>query len=184
MNTALSNLRFNGMSLLFTLRDLIRPRKPILEELGIEPGFTVLDYGCGPGGYVGGAAELVGETGTVYALDMHPLAVRRVQELAQKLARRKGLANVKTIHSDCKTGLPGESVDLVLLYDIFHALDEPEAILAELHRVLKRDGVLSVSDHHMKDEAIVSEITGSHLFKLANKARRTSSFVKTSNGAC
>ncbi|MBN1888529.1 MAG: class I SAM-dependent methyltransferase [Thermoflexales bacterium] len=178
MDTAMSNLAFNGMSLFFSLRDLVQPRRPILEEAGVEAGFTLLDYGCGPGGYVGGAAELVGEAGTVYALDVHPLAVRRVQELAQ----RKGLTNVKTIHSDCQTGLPDGSVDLVLLYDIFHMLNAPEAILAELHRVLKRDGVLSVSDHHMEDGAILSGITGSQLFDLARKGKRTLSFVKASNG--
>lgn len=62
----------------------------------------------------------------------------------------KKLANVETIHSDCKTGLPDNSVDAVLLYDTFHDLSDPDGVLEELHRVLKPDGILSFSDHHMK----------------------------------
>jgi ubiquinone/menaquinone biosynthesis C-methylase UbiE len=72
----------------------------------------------------------------VYALDLHPLAVERVRTLA----RKQQLGNVETIQSDCATGLPDGSVDVVLLYDIFHMLSEPDAILGELHRVLPNPG--------------------------------------------
>jgi len=157
---------------MFTLRDLVRPRKEILKEADIEPGFRVLDYGCGPGGYVGGAAELAGQSGKVYALDLHPLALRRVQELA----RKRQLTNVETIHSDCQTGLPDDSINVVLLYDIFHMLSEPQAILAELHRVLKPDGTLSLMDPHMDENKILSGVTGGRLFRLSNKRARTYRF--------
>jgi ubiquinone/menaquinone biosynthesis C-methylase UbiE len=67
------------MSVVFKVRDLLQPPRKVLEEVGIKPGLRVLDYGCGPGGYVADAAERVGESGTVYALDIHPLAIQRVQ---------------------------------------------------------------------------------------------------------
>jgi ubiquinone/menaquinone biosynthesis C-methylase UbiE len=146
----------------------------ILKEVGIKPGFRVLDYGCGPGSYIIPLAELVGESGKVYALDIHPLAIRKVQDIASK----KQLTNVKTILSDCKTGLPDNSLDVVLLYDIFHHLSEPDLILKELRRVLKLDGVLSFSDHHMKENEIISRVTNSGLFKLARKGQRTYTFLK------
>ena len=49
-------------------------------------------------------------------------------------------------------------------------------ILAELHRVLKRDGTLSFNDHHMHEMEILSRVTSGHLFKLARKGKRTWSF--------
>lgn len=49
----------------------------------------------------------------VYALDIHPLAIQMVQNLPSK----KKLMNVTTIHSDCRTGLPDKSLDVVLWYD-------------------------------------------------------------------
>jgi ubiquinone/menaquinone biosynthesis C-methylase UbiE len=85
---------------------------------------------------------------------------------------------VETIHSDCKTGLPDSSVDVVLLYDTFHALRDPNGVLEELHRVLKPDGVLSFSDHHMKENEIISKVTIRGLFNLSKKDKTTYSFLK------
>ena len=90
----------------------------------------------------------------------------------------KRLPDVETIQSDCKTGLPDASVDVVLLYDIFHDLSDPDGVLAELHRVLKQDGILSFSDHHLKENEIVSGVTRNGLFKLLRKGERTYSFGK------
>ena len=61
MDKHLSNFGFRLMSLEFTLRDLFRPRKNILREVGIKPGFWVLDYGCGPGTYVIAVAKVARE---------------------------------------------------------------------------------------------------------------------------
>ncbi len=174
MRRLISKLSFELMALSFRLRDFFNPPRSILEEAGIEPGFRVLDYGCGPGSYVTVAAELVGKTGRVYALDINPLAVRRVQSIASK----RKLTNVETICSDCRTGLPDNSVDVVLLYDTFHLLNNPNEVLEELHRVLKPEGILSFSDHHMKESEILSRVTNRGLFRLWKKGKKTYSFLK------
>ena len=174
MEKRMTDLGFRGMSLAFKFRDLFSPRGKILEEVGIEPGFTVLDYGCGSGSYVVATAELVGKSGKVFALDIQPLAVRKVRQLASK----KQLDNVEAIQSDCQTGLPDGSVDVALLYDTFHKLDEPDAVLGELNRVLRPGGVLSFSDHHMKEDEAVSAVTSGGLFRLSGKGRKTYGFTK------
>ena len=169
-----SNLDFRLMSLTYKFRDLLQPRMSILKEVGIESGFHVLDFGCGPGSYITPLAELVGKSGKIYALDIHPLAIQAVQ----RIASRKRLANVQTILSDCKTGLPPNRLDVVLLYDILHHLDDPNGVLAELHRVLKTKGILSLSDHHLKQDEIISRVTSGGLFKLSAKGKRTYSFSR------
>jgi len=169
-----SNLGFRLMSLSYKFRDLRLPRMNILKEVGIKPGFHVLDYGCGPGSYIMPLAELVGESGKVYALDIHPLAIQKVQDIASK----KQLTNVETILSDCQTGLPDNTLDAVILYDIFHHLSDPDVVLKELHRVLKPDGILSFGDHHMEESEIVSKVTNSGLFKLSRKGEITYTFLK------
>ena len=168
------NLHFNLMSLTYKFRDMFLPRKNILTEVGIKPGYHVLDYGCGPGSYIIPLAELVGESGQIYALDIHPLAIQKVQRIALK----KQWANVKTILSDCQTGLPESSVDVVLLYDVFHDLGNSDRVLEELHRVLKPDGILSVTDHHMEEDEIVSKVTNGGFFRLSQKGDKTYSFLK------
>jgi len=174
MDKSESNFHFKAMSFTYKLRDFFLPRMNILKEVKIKQGFHVLDYGCGPGSYIIPFAELVGKSGKIYALDIHPLAIQKVQRIASK----KQLKNVETIHSDCKTGLQGNSIDVILLYDILHDLGEADEILKELHRVLKSNGILSVRDHHMKENEIVSKITNRDLFTLPIKGKRTYNFLK------
>ncbi len=169
-----SKLYFKGMSLIFRIRDLISPRRDVLAEVGIKPGFYVLDYGCGPGGYISALAKLVGTSGRIYALDIHPLAIRAVQ----KIALRERMENLETIRSDRETGLPDNSLDVVLLYDVFHGLSNPNGVLEEIHRVLKPDGILSFSDHHIGEDEIISRVTETGLFRLSRKGNKTYSFLK------
>jgi len=173
MDQSMSDLRFRGMALRFRVRDILRPRQPILQEACIGRGDTVLDFGCGPGSYSLLAAQMVGAQGKVYALDIQPLAVRHVAQIA----RQRGLTNLDTIQSNCHTGLLPATVDVALLYDIFHMFSWPQLILRELQRVLKPEGRLSVNDHHLSPAQIVAGLTQAGLFRLAEKGRFTHSFI-------
>jgi ubiquinone/menaquinone biosynthesis C-methylase UbiE len=170
----MSSFGFKLMSLMFKVRDFFRPRLDVLNEAGIKSGLSILDYGCGPGSYIMPLAELVGPSGKIYALDIHPLAIKEVK----RIAAREGIENIETIQSDCKTGLSDSSVDVVLLYDTFHCLSQPVHVLRELHRVLKTGGTLSFSNHHMKEQDILTRVTNTGLFKLFKKGERTYNFSK------
>ncbi len=174
MDKPMPDIMFKGMSFIFKIRDFISPRKDVLEEVGIKPGFHVLDFGCGPGSYSTIAAEQVGASGKIYSLDIHPISAQKVREAAA----RQNLTNIETICSDCATGLEDSSVDVVLLYDIFHMLSNKHVVLSEIHRTLKPEGILSFSDHHMKEEKILPGVTGGGLFKLSGKGKKTYTFLK------
>ncbi len=169
-----SGLHFYFHACFFKLRDLFFSRALILEEVPIKPGFQVVDYGCGPGSYITLLAGMVGETGRVYAVDAHPLAIKKVSGIIAK----KNLKNVTALRSDCRTELPDNSIDVVLLYDVFHALDDSDGVLKELYRVLKADGILSFQDHRMKDDEIVYELTKARYFQLLKKGKKTYTFQK------
>ena len=171
----MSDLWFKLMALEFRIRDRLRPRIDIVKEVGLKPGFKVLDFGCGPGGYVPPVSELIGEDGRLYALDVMPVAI----EMAKNLVANRKLTNVETILSDGKTGLPDGSLDVVLLYDVFHDLENQNLVLKELHRVLRPEGILSFSDHHMNEAEIISKITNQGLFHLLRKEKHTYTFTKT-----
>jgi precorrin-6B methylase 2 len=128
----------------------------LLRTLGVRAGHTVLDFGCGSGTYAIPAAEIVGKKGRVYALDKDHKAL---DELMAN-ARKAGLQNIERIDSSGKVriGLERESIDVVLLFDVFHSYYFKERsqrgkLLAEIQRVLKRDGALLVYPKHMEDEA-------------------------------
>ena len=174
MDKPQSSFSFRGMAFIFKLRDFFRPRGNVLNEVGIQPGALVLDFGCGPGGYILPLSRLVGPYGMIYALDMNPMAIRAVKNIAFK----NNLSNVETIISDGKTGLNDMSMDFVLFYDVLHHLSHPEDILAELSRVLKPDGILSVSDHHLKEEEITNNITASGYFRLLRRGEKVYNFAR------
>jgi len=98
--------------------------------------------------------------------------------MVENTAFRKRLTNVQTILSDCKTGLASNSLDAVLLYDTFHDLRDKNGVLEELHRILKPSGILSFSDHHMREKETISGVTERGLFTLSRRGKRTFSLSK------
>jgi len=168
------NTSFRVMSFLFRIRDrFMKPRKQLL-KVGIEEGQTVLDFGCGPGSYVIPTAGMVGERGSVYALDIHPLAMRAVERKAKK----ERLTNITTILSGRDTGLPDESVDLILLYDTIHMIRDKVTLLKELHRVLKPNGLLSILAEHIKVDDVLEIMGKDGLFYLKDQHGKLVNFEK------
>ena len=108
----------------------------------VQEGQSFLDYGCGTGSFTLPAARTVGANGKVYALDCFHRQLKIVEEKSKK----EGLANIETILSDSQTGLPDECVDVVWMCDVFHEVKDRRAVLKELHRVLKMEGVLVIYD--------------------------------------
>lgn len=174
----MSNLYFRSMSLFLRVREKFSHPREQLVASGLGPGQTVLDFGCGVGSYTIPAARLVGEGGQVHALDIHPLAI----ETVERRAKKEKLANVKTIRSDRATGLPDESVNAVLLYDVFHMVPDRGALLRELHRILKPDGVLSVLPHHMTTAEFLTAMQEGNLFSTPVQHGAAFDFRKNGSG--
>ena len=137
--TRMANFTFLMATILMRIRGFFRNKKAEVLLTGAKRGDVILDYGCGIGFNTISAAEIVGKEGMVYALDIHPLAIKSVE----KKIREKGLKNIKTILSGLDTGLPDESVDIVILYNVLPMVKDRPALIKELYRVLKPGGVLS-----------------------------------------
>jgi len=140
---SLSNkVHFKMMSLVHeTLYGLFRDPYKALNAAGLEPDQKVLEVGCGPGFFTIPAARIVGDKGTVHALDISPLAVERVQQKIEK----EGATNVETILANAaQTGLPDQSFDLVFVFGLAHSVGDMESILTELHRLLRPGGILAI----------------------------------------
>jgi ubiquinone/menaquinone biosynthesis C-methylase UbiE len=162
------------MSFFFKVRDIIKSPMIKIEKADIKSGDIVLDYGCGPGSFTLAAAEVVASSGKVYAADINPLAVKKVK----KVASRKGLKNIETIQTECKTGLENNSVDVVMCFDTFHDVNDKDSLLSEFHRVLKSDSTLAFDDHHLNEDEIITKITENGLFSLAEKKEKLYLFIK------
>lgn len=141
-----------------------------LREVGIRKGQIVLDFGCGSGEYTIPATRIVGEEGRVYALDKDKGDLDKLMERAES----EGLENIERMETsgELKIDLEDESVDAVLLYDIFwyFPLTDPRLpkLLDEVHRVTRSDALISVYPKHIDSEQLKNKIQ-SVGFRLKNK---------------
>ena len=113
-----------------------------LRGAGIQPGQTVLEVGCGTGFFTIPAAELVGDQGSLVAMD--PLA--DYTKVVSRKVQAAGLKNVRVVKRDAlDTKLDTASIDKVLLLGVIPFPMLPlNRLLPEMHRVLKPEGTLAV----------------------------------------
>jgi ubiquinone/menaquinone biosynthesis C-methylase UbiE len=123
------------------LYGLFRDPYKVLNAAGLEAGQKVLEVGCGPGFFTIPVARIVGEEGSVLALDVNPLAVEHVQQKIET----EDVTHAKAILANAvRTDLPDQSFDLTFVFGFARPIGGMEAIWLELHRLLKVGGTLSV----------------------------------------
>jgi ubiquinone/menaquinone biosynthesis C-methylase UbiE len=128
----------------------------VLERIGLDRGQIVLDFGCGSGTYAIPAAKIVGEHGRVYALDKDTPVLDELMHEAE-LAGLRNITRMDT-SGELRIDLSDESVDVVLLFDVFHSYYFPRAedrrgLLNEIYRIMKADAFISVWPKHMESAA-------------------------------
>jgi ubiquinone/menaquinone biosynthesis C-methylase UbiE len=163
----MSDFAFRMMTATFALVDLIFPSVDRrIKEFNLSDGLIVVDYGCGPGRYTQRFAKLVGESGLVYAVDIHELAIEQIQRMMHK----QGMNNIKPVLAEgYSTDLPDGIADLVFALDMFFGVSEPVNFLQELHRIVKPDGFLIIDDGHQSRKATLQKINLSGLWRIVEE---------------
>lgn len=121
------------------------------QQLHVQPGMVVCDMGCGNGYHTLPLAEIVGEKGKVYAVDVQPEMI----EMLKQNIESKGLKNIVPINSlyhDPK--LPPNTCDMILLVDVYHEFSHPVQMLAGMRAALKPDGQLVLVEFRAEDDSV------------------------------
>ncbi len=137
---------------------LVRPErereesvKESYDQLGIKPGMTVCDLGCGNGFWTLPLARDVSESGRVLAVDIQP---EMLVQLRQRAAR-ENIENIEPIRGKVDDPrLPVGEVDLVLLVDVYHEFSHPQSMLWSIRRSLKPDGVVALLEYREEDPEV------------------------------
>jgi len=115
----------------------------LLERVGIQPGWSVLELACGPRGVLELLAQHVGPAGVVTGLDINPVHVAQAREQVTSL----GLRNVSVIEADARAStLPAGSFDLVYARLILVNIPDPEQVVAEMARLVKPGGWIACEE--------------------------------------
>ena len=167
------NFAFKGMTFLMKLIDLLTNYSSRnIRNLNIKPGQTVIDYGCGPARYIKDASRIVGASGKVIATDIHPLAIKKANDIIEKYK----LSNVQTtIATGYKTDIKSEIADVVYALNMFHMIEQPKELLTELGRLVKMDGRIIIEDGHQPRSATKNKIENSKILEIV---RETKTFVE------
>ena len=134
---------------------LVRPEREAeeqpekaLDALNLKPGMVVADIGAGVGYMSLRMARRVGPAGKVYANDLQPAMLDRLRQNAAKT----GIGNVVTVVGDvADPKLPANTMDLVLLVDVYHEFSQPQQMLRKIRETLKPDGRLVLLEYRAED---------------------------------
>jgi ubiquinone/menaquinone biosynthesis C-methylase UbiE len=137
---------------------LVRPEREAeehpdeaLDALKIPKGAVVADVGAGVGYFTWRLAERVGPSGVVYGEDIQP-------EMLDQLRKNMQDHHAENVHAVLGTivdpKLPKESLDLVLLVDVYHEFSEPEKMLDRIRESLKPGGRLVLLEYRGEDPKV------------------------------
>jgi ubiquinone/menaquinone biosynthesis C-methylase UbiE len=122
-----------------------------LDAIGIEQGSTVADVGAGTGYASIRMARRVGPAGKVYANEIQPEMLARLQ----RNAAAAGLSNIETVlGTETDPKLPRAQIDLITLIDVYHEFSQPQKMLEGIHRALKPDGRLILLEYRKEDPSL------------------------------
>jgi arsenite methyltransferase len=129
------------MEVLYRSRDVVRRRRHVYDALRAAAGHDVLDVGCGPGFYTAELLDVVGDEGSLVAVDASP------PMLAIAERRCAGHPNV-TFHRADATALPvaDAAVDRAVCVQVLEYVPDADAALAEIARALRPGGRAVVWD--------------------------------------
>ncbi len=123
----------------------------VLANLGLQRGMSVCDMGCGNGFYSLPLAELVGDDGQVYAVDIQP----EMLELLRERMEQRGVSNITPIlGSFWDPRLPAGELELVLMVDVYHEFSHPVEMLAAIRRSLAPNGVVVLVEFRAEDSEV------------------------------
>ena len=121
----------------------------IIQELDLKGDETFMDAGCGDGHNAIKVLEDYNHTGLVYAVDIYDASI----EDMNKYKSENDVENLINIEADITEGIPGvddESIDVILMVNVFHGFKASRKLdeaVAELARIVKKDGKIAIMDY-------------------------------------
>lgn len=123
----------------------------MLGQLNLKTGMTVCDMGCGNGFYSLKMAKMVGPQGTILGVDVQPEMLQFLRTRMEK----EGVDNITPIlGSFHNPRLPRNTVDVILMVDVYHELSHPEIMLRSMRNSLKPNGQIILLEYREEDDRV------------------------------
>ena len=123
----------------------------MVKSLKLKPGMIVADIGAGSGVISLLIADQIGADGKVLAVDIQDEMLARLKANCEK----RGITNVVGVKGTVKSpNLKPESVDLIIMVDVYHEFDHPYEMTLELSKSLKEGGRIVWVEYRLEDETV------------------------------
>lgn len=145
---------------------IVNPTKMLIAA-GLKEGNIVLEVGFGPGFFTFPAADIVGENGLVYAIEINPVFVKKVKRKVEKYSKK----NIKvTLENVTKTSLDNYSVDVAFFFGIFHnMISILDQVVNEMYRILKPKGLMTIQKSRKNIDLYINQILKTDKFELLER---------------
>lgn len=122
----------------------------VIRAMGLKSGDVVADIGCGTGYFSRRMAKVVAPDGKVYANDIQPEFI----EMLKANCAKEGITNViPVLGAEDDPKLPKGAIDWILLTDVYHEFQKPEAMLARMLESLKPEGKVALIEYRLEDDS-------------------------------
>lgn len=122
----------------------------LIKNMGINSNDIIADIGAGSGYHAFKMATLA-EKGLIYAVDIQP----EMLDAIEKKKRSTKILNIETIlGSEKSINLPKNSVDKILMVDVYHEFSYPIEMIESIKNALKPEGQLFLIEYRGEDSAV------------------------------
>ena len=122
----------------------------LLKNLAVKPGMVVADIGAGSGYHSALLSKMVG-TGKVFAVDVEP---EMIAYLNARIKQEKLNRIVPVLSTEQKVSLPENTIDMMLLVDVYHEFSFPYEMALSMRAALKPGGKLVLVEFRAEDPAV------------------------------
>jgi ubiquinone/menaquinone biosynthesis C-methylase UbiE len=122
----------------------------LLKNLAVKPGMLIADIGAGSGYHSALLSKLVG-TGKVFAVDVEP---EMIAYLNERIKQEKLSSIVPILSTEQKVPLPENTIDMMLLVDVYHEFSYPFEMTLSMRAALKPGGKLVLVEFRSEDPTV------------------------------
>jgi len=125
------------------VRRRIQPPAKVVDWMGMRDGMHVLEIGPGPGTFTIEVSKRVGENGKVFAIDVQPSVISK---LNGRLQRAKIVNVMARVASACELPFSNNTFDRAFMIAVLAEIPDRKKALLEIKRVLRDDGLLAIGE--------------------------------------
>lgn len=121
----------------------------LAREIGVRRGMTIIDMGCGQGGFTASVAKTVGANGHVIAIDDSDEYLEEFTARLERYDVKKRVALVLRDATNLKGVVSDEVADMVVSYRLLEELRHPDylaKIIKEMARIVKKNGRVCLTE--------------------------------------